>query len=90
MKKAELVAELAHRADTSKRDAERILDALTDVIGDQVAAGNEMVISRLGRFSLSHRAARVGRNPQTGQPVEIAARNSVKFKAAKHLKDKVA
>jgi nucleoid DNA-binding protein len=87
MNKAELVQHLAETADVAKNQAESVLNALVATVHDTVAAGGELQIADLGKFSVSGRAARTGRNPQTGESIKIAARNAPKFAPAKALKD---
>jgi DNA-binding protein HU-beta len=89
MKKSELVAALAYHAESSKVEAERFLDALGKTIQAEIAKVVKIVIPEVGTFQLSHREARKGRNPKTGEEIQIAARNNVTFKAAKSLLDKV-
>ncbi|MBU2852079.1 MULTISPECIES: HU family DNA-binding protein [Acidithiobacillus] len=89
MKKSELVAALAYHAESSKVEAERFLDAFGKTINAEILKAVKIVIPEVGTFQLSHREARKGRNPQTGAEIEIAARNTVTFKAAKPLQDKV-
>ena len=89
MKKAELVAAMAQEMNTAKHTADEALDALTKVLSAQLAAGEELTIPGLGSFSVVDKAARTGRNPQTGETIQIAARKSVKFKAYKALNDAI-
>ena len=89
MKKAELVAAMAQEMNTAKHTADEALDALTKVLSAQLASGEELTIPGLGSFSVVDKAARTGRNPQTGEAIQIAARKSVKFKAYKALNDAI-
>ena len=89
MKKSELVAALAYHAESSKAEAERFLDAFGKTIHAEILKAVKIVIPEVGTFQLSHREARKGRNPKTGEEIQIAARNTVTFKAAKPLQDKV-
>ena len=89
MKKSELVAALAYHAESSKVEAERFLDAFGKTIHAEILKAVKIVIPEVGTFQLSHKAARKGRNPKTGEEIQIAARNNVTFKAAKPLQDKV-
>ncbi len=89
MKKAELVAAMAQEMNTAKHTADEALDALTKVLSNQLAVGEELTIPGLGSFSVVDKAARTGRNPQTGEAIQIAARKSVKFKAYKALNDAI-
>ena len=76
-------------ADITKAAAEKALASLIDAVGSTVAAGDKLAIAGFGTFSLSERAARTGRNPQTGAEIQIAASKGVKFKAGKALVEKV-
>ena len=89
MKKAELIAAVAAKADIKKTEALKVVEAFVDVIGDELAAGGKVQITGFGTFEVSERAAREGRNPQSGESMMIAASKSPKFKAGKALKDKV-
>ena len=89
MKKSELVAAMAQEMNTAKHTADEALDALTKVLSAQLASGEELTIPGLGSFSVVDKAARTGRNPQTGEAIQIAARKSVKFKAYKALNDAI-
>ena len=89
MKKSELVAALAYHAESSKAEAERFLDAFGKTIHAEILKAVKIVIPEVGTFQLSHREARKGRNPQTGEEIQIAARNNVTFKATKSLQDTV-
>ena len=89
MNKKELIAKLAEVMGTTKKDAEAALDAVTTVITNALVEGNDVKITGFGNFSVTERAARIGRNPLTGAEVQIQASKSPKFKAAKALKDAV-
>ena len=89
MNKTELVAAIADQAEISKKDAEKALKAFTDVVGEQLKKGDKIQLVGFGTFEVSERAAREGRNPQTGEVMPIAASKSPKFKAGKALKDLV-
>lgn len=89
MNKTELVQSVADAADLTKASAQRALEASLDAITQALAAGDSVVIPGFGTFAVGHRAARTGRNPQTGAALEIAASTVVKFKAGKALKDAV-
>lgn len=86
MKKAELVEAVAERAGLTKADADRAIKALSDVITEELVKGGKVAIPGFGTYSVGERAAREGRNPQTGATVKIAASKSAKFKAASALK----
>lgn len=90
MNKTELVAALAAKAGTSKKDAEAVLAAFVDVVGDTLKKGDKVALVGFGTFEARKRAAREGKNPQTGAKIKIAATTVPAFKAGKALKDKVA
>ena len=89
MNKSELIDAIADNAELSKADAGRALDAAVDVIKGALKSGGSVGIVGFGTFSVGHRAARTGRNPQTGAEIQIKASNVPKFKAGKALKDAV-
>ena len=89
MKKVELVEAVATKAGLTKADATRAIDATFEVITGALAKGDKVPLVGFGTFAVSKRAARTGRNPQTGAVVNIAARNAVTFKAGAALKDAV-
>ncbi|MFJ1730879.1 HU family DNA-binding protein [Streptomyces sp. NPDC088254] len=88
MNRSELIAAIAERAEVTRKDADAVLAAFAATVGDIVAKGDEKVII-LGflTFEHTHRAARTARNPQTGEPFEIAAGYSVKVSAGSKLKE---
>ena len=87
MNKTELVAAIADEAGLSKKDAEKALKAFTDVVTEELKKGEKVQLVGFGTFVVSERAAREGRNPQTGAAMKIAASKAPKFKAGKALKD---
>ncbi|MCM1058088.1 MAG: HU family DNA-binding protein [Firmicutes bacterium] len=87
MNKTELVAAMAEQAGVSKKDAEKTLKAFTDVVAGELKKGGKVQLVGFGTFEVSQRAAREGRNPQTGKAMKIAASKAPKFKAGKALKD---
>jgi len=87
MNKADLVAAMAEKAGVSKKDAEASLKAFTDVVAEELKKGEKIQLVGFGTFEVSERAARTGRNPQTGAEMIIAASKAPKFKAGKALKD---
>ena len=89
MNKTELVDAIAASADISKAAAGRALDAVTESITDALKKGDQVSLVGFGTFQVKDRAARTGRNPQTGAPIEIAAAKIPSFKAGKALKDAV-
>ena len=89
MNRVELVAAMAEKAQISKKDAEAALKAFTDVVAEELKKGEKIQLVGFGTFEVSERAARTGRNPQTGAEMTIAASKAPKFKAGKALKDAV-
>ncbi len=89
MNKTELVAAMAEEAGLSKKDAEKALKAFTDVVTAELKKGEKIQLVGFGTFEVSERAAREGRNPQTGAAMTIAASKTPKFKAGKALKDSI-
>ena len=89
MNKTELIAAVAEKAEISKKDSEKALKAFVDVVTEQLKAGDKVQVVGFGTFEVSERAAREGRNPQTGETMKIAACKAPKFKAGKALKDAV-
>lgn len=89
MNKAELIDAMASNAGISKADAKRALDAFVDTTAGALKKGDRISLVGFGSFSVSKRAARTGRNPQTGKEIKIAAKNVVRFKAGSDLQDKV-
>ena len=89
MNRTELVAAMAEKSQLSKKDAESALKAFIDVVSEEMKKGEKIQLVGFGTFEVSERAAREGRNPQTGETMTIAASKSPKFKAGKALKDLV-
>ena len=89
MNKTELVAAIAEKTELSKKEAEKALKAFTDVIAEELAKGEKIQLVGFGTFEVSERAAREGRNPMTGETIQIAASKTPKFKPGKALKDQV-
>ncbi|MCI8558397.1 MAG: HU family DNA-binding protein [Lachnospiraceae bacterium] len=87
MNRMELVAAIAEQTELSKKDAEKALKAFTDVITEELKKGGKIQLVGFGTFEVSERAAREGRNPQTGKTMTIAASKAPRFKAGKALKD---
>lgn len=87
MNKTDLIELIAEHAETSKAAATRTLDAIISGMTETLKEGEDVTITGFGTFKKRHRAARTGRNPQTNEPMEIKASNSVGFKAGKALKD---
>ena len=89
MKKNDLIVQVAGKSGLSKADAGKALDAVLDTITSALASGDEVRIIGFGTFSVSNRAATTGRNPRTGEVIQIAASKQPKFKAGSPLKDAV-
>jgi DNA-binding protein HU-beta len=89
MNKAELIDAVAAKADLSKADAGKAVDAVVQAITEALGRGDQVSLVGFGTFSVKHRAARSGRNPRTGEAMEIAASSQPGFKAGKALKDAV-
>ena len=87
MNKTELVAEIAEKAGLSKKDSEAAVKAFVDAVSESLKKGDKVQLVGFGTFEVSERPARTGRNPQTGETIEIAASRTPKFKAGKALKD---
>ena len=83
MNKTELVAAIAEQTELSKKDAEAALKAFIDVVSEELKKGEKVQLVGFGTFEVSERAAREGRNPQTGETMEIKASKTPKFKAGK-------
>ena len=89
MNKTQLIQKIAENGNMTKKDAEVALNAVVAAIADAVAAGEKVQVSGFGSFDVKAREARTGRNPKTGEAVEIAASKRVVFAAAQALKDKL-
>ena len=89
MNKSDLVDAIAAASGLNKADAGRALDGFTAAITNALVAGESVSMVGFGTFSVKHRAARAGRNPRTGETIQIKASNNPSFKAGKALKDAV-
>ena len=89
MTKSELIDAIAEKSGLSKADATQALAATLESITDALKAGEKVALIGFGTFSVSPRAARTGKNPQTGEAIAIPASNATKFKAGQQLKDAV-
>jgi DNA-binding protein HU-beta len=89
MNKSEMIDKVAEEAGLTKADAERALNAVIDTVIAEVKAGEEVMLVGFGTFKPSHRAARTGRNPRTGEAIQIQASTVPVFKAGKAFKDKL-
>lgn len=90
MNKAELIDAVAKASGLSKADSDRALGAIVDTVTKTLKKGGAVALVGFGTFKVSKRSARVGRNPQTGKPLNIPARKVPRFSAGKALKDAVA
>lgn len=89
MNKSELIDAIASAADLTKADAGRALDAVLDTVTNALKSGDQVTLVGFGTFLVKERAARTGRNPQTGKEIEIAASKVPSFKPGKAIKDAV-
>ena len=88
--KSDVVDSIVERTDLSKKDANAAVDALTATICDALSNGDSVGLIGFGTFEAKHRPARTGRNPQSGEPLDIAAKTVPAFKAGKKLRDAAA
>ncbi|WP_214482216.1 HU family DNA-binding protein [Bacillus sp. SM2101] len=89
MNKTEFINAVAEKAELSKKDASKVLEAVTNSISETLKDGEKVSLLGFGTFEVRERAARKGRNPQTGEEIEIAASKVPAFKPGKELKDAV-
>ena len=89
MTKNDLADVVADRADLSGSQARQVVEAVIDAVSDELARGGEVSLAGFGKFSVSNRAAREGRNPATGATIKIAASKAAKFSAASALKKRL-
>ena len=89
MKKTELIAKVAETTELTKKDATKAVDAVLDAIADALKTGDKVQLIGFGNFEVRERAARKGRNPQTGEEIEIASSKVPAFKPGKQLKDSI-
>lgn len=89
MKKTEFIDALSESANLSKADASRAVDAMIDIVTDALKKGDQVVLTGFGTFLVRKRESRSGRNPRTGEVIQIDASNVPAFKAGKALKDAV-
>lgn len=89
MKKTDFIDALSEKANLSKADATRAVDSVVDIISDTLKSGDQVVLTGFGTFLVRKREARSGRNPRTGEVIQIEASNVPAFKAGKALKDAV-
>jgi DNA-binding protein HU-beta len=89
MTKNELADKIAERTGLASSQSRQVLEATIELISDELASGGEVALAGFGKFSVSQRAARQGRNPSTGATIDIAASNAAKFSAASALKSRL-
>ncbi|MCA1021627.1 HU family DNA-binding protein [Halobacillus litoralis] len=89
MNKKELVAKVSEKSDLTKKASTEVVDAVLETILEKLSEGEKVRLDKFGNFEVRERAARKGRNPQTGEELEIAATKVPAFKPAKALKDAV-
>jgi DNA-binding protein HU-beta len=89
MTKNELADKVAERTGLAASQARQVVEAAIETVSDELAAGGEVALAGFGKFSVSHRAARQGRNPATGETINIAASKAAKFSAASALKSRL-
>lgn len=89
MKKSEMIEMLASTTGLTKADCEKVFNATFDMFKDELSKGEKVSIAGFGTFKISERSAREGRNPSTGEKIQIPASKSVSFKAGTELKSKV-
>ena len=89
MNKSDLVAAIAAKSEMSKKDAEKFVKAFEEVVAEELANGGKVQLVGFGTFDVAERAAREGRNPQTGEAMPIQASKAPRFTAGKALKDAI-
>lgn len=89
MNQAELITAISDGTDFTKADAKAFIEVLGEVAQEQLAAGNEVTLSGIGKLKPKHRPARTGRNPKTGGPVDIPAKTTVVLSVSKDMADKL-
>ncbi|MGZ0053205.1 HU family DNA-binding protein [Brevibacillus gelatini] len=89
MNKTELIAKVAETTELTKKDATKAVDAVLDAIAEALKTGDKVQLIGFGNFEVRERAARKGRNPQTGEEIEIASSKVPAFKPGKQLKDSI-
>jgi len=87
MKKSEMIEALANQTGLTKADVEKVFNGTFDLFKSELEKGNNVSVAGFGTFKISERSAREGRNPQTGETIQIAASKSVSFKASSALKE---
>lgn len=89
MNKTEFITAVAEKSGLSKIDAKKAVDAFVETVTEEMKAGGKIALLGFGSFSVTEKAARKGINPMTKQPIDIAARKAIKFKAGAELNDKI-
>lgn len=89
MNKTEFISAVSEKSGLSKTDAKKAVEAFVETVSQELKAGGKVALLGFGSFSVAEKAARKGVNPKTKQPIEIAARKSIKFKAGAELADQV-
>jgi len=89
MNKSELIDSIANSAELTKADASRALDAFITTVTSTLRNDDSITLVGFGTFKVSNRSARTGRNPRTGEPIQIPASNTVKFSTGKELKEAI-
>lgn len=89
MNKTEFISAVSEKSGLSKTDAKKAVEAFVETVSQELKTGGKVALLGFGSFSVAEKAARKGINPKTKQPIEIAARKSVKFKAGAELTDQV-
>lgn len=89
MNRTEFISAVSEKSGLSKTDAKKAVEAFVETVSQELKAGGKVALLGFGSFSVAEKAARKGVNPKTKQPIEIAARKSVKFKAGAELADQV-
>lgn len=89
MNKTEFITAVAEKSGLSKVDAKKAVDAFVETVTEEMKAGGKIALLGFGSFSVTEKAARKGINPMTRQPIDIAARKAIKFKAGAELNDKI-
>lgn len=89
MNKSELVYELTNRLDVTRKEAEDVIDCFLDLIAENLANGDKVVLSGFGTFEIRNRVSRSGVNPRTGERIDIPCQKTPAFKVGKILKDKL-
>ena len=84
-----LAAEIAEKQDLSKKEVQGVLDGFVELLGKKLKKGEKIRVPSLGIFVVAKRAARMGRNPATGEPIKIKASKKVRFRVAKDLKESI-